>query len=157
VVDVRTPREYSGEDIRAVRGGHIPGAVSIPYEQNWKDPSTAAKLAAGQAKDRSGMALKSPDELKGLYARLDPSKETVVYCQSGRRASETAAVLRSIGFSDVKVYESSWLGYAGALAAPVENEVFVNVGSLKDQITALQKRVADLEAELAKLRTPVEH
>ncbi|MGZ9274466.1 MAG: rhodanese-like domain-containing protein [Nitrospira sp.] len=48
-----------------------------------------------------------------LYAGLDPNKEVVVYCQSGVRASLTAAVLRDLGFKDVKVYEPSWLGYAG--------------------------------------------
>jgi thiosulfate/3-mercaptopyruvate sulfurtransferase len=45
ILDVRTPKEFSGEDIRAIRGGHIPGALNIPYEQNWVDPDTAAKLA----------------------------------------------------------------------------------------------------------------
>jgi thiosulfate/3-mercaptopyruvate sulfurtransferase len=48
IVDVRTPREFNGEDIRAIRGGHIPGAINIPYEQNWIDPETPAKLARKQ-------------------------------------------------------------------------------------------------------------
>ena len=34
IVDVRTPKEFAGEDIRALRGGHVPGAINIPYEQN---------------------------------------------------------------------------------------------------------------------------
>ena len=37
IVDVRSPAEYRGEDIRAIRGGHIPGAVNIPFDENWKD------------------------------------------------------------------------------------------------------------------------
>ena len=45
IVYARTPREYTGEDIRAVRGGHVPGALNIPYEENWRDPQTASKLA----------------------------------------------------------------------------------------------------------------
>jgi len=151
IVDARTPKEYSGDDIRAIRGGHVTGAVSIPYEQNWQDPATGAKLAAKQVKTRDGMALKSPEQLKALYAKLDPSKETVVYCQSGVRASETAAVLRDAGFSNVKVYEPSWLGYAGVLSAPAEDEVFVNVGALNGKIASLQGRVKSLEAEVEKL------
>ncbi len=147
IVDVRTPKEYSGEDIRAIRGGHIAGALSIPYEQNWKDPATPAKLASGRVRDRDGMALKPRQELEALYAGLDRDKETVVYCQSGVRASETALILRSLGFGKVKVYEPSWLGYAGVLSAPAGNEVFVNVGSLNGQIRALQQRVEALEAE----------
>lgn len=152
IVDARTPKEYSGEDIRALRGGHVPGAVSIPYEQNWQDPAAASKLAAKQVSNRDGMALKSQDELKKLYAKLDPTKETVVYCQSGVRASETAAVLRDLGFKDVKVHEPSWLGYAGVLSAPAEDEVFVNVGLLNQRIGSLQNRVKELEGEVAKLK-----
>lgn len=153
IVDARTPKEYAGDDIRAIRGGHIAGAVSIPYETNWRDAATPAKLAAKQVSNRDGMSLKSADQLKAMYARLDPNKETVVYCQSGVRASETAAVLREIGFSKVKVYEPSWLGYAGVLSAPAGNEVFVNVGALNGKISSLQSRVRDLEADLAKLQS----
>jgi thiosulfate/3-mercaptopyruvate sulfurtransferase len=152
IVDVRTPKEFSGEDIRAVRGGHIPGAISIPYEANWKDPATPAKLAAKQVSNKDGMSLKPADELKAMYAKLDPTKETVVYCQSGVRASETATVLRDLGFGNVKVYEPSWLGYAGVLSAPAADEVFVNVGALNGRIASLQSRLRSVEGELAKLQ-----
>jgi thiosulfate/3-mercaptopyruvate sulfurtransferase len=52
----------------------------------------------------------------------------------------------------VKVYEPSWLGYAGALSAPAENEVFVNVGALNGRIASLQGQLKALEAEVAKLQ-----
>lgn len=152
IVDTRTPREFAGEDIRAIRGGHIAGAINIPYEDNWVDPAAPAKLAARQVSHRHGMSLKPANDLKALYARLDPSRETVVYCQSGVRASETAVVLRELGFSNVKVYEPSWLGYAGVLSAPAANEVFVNVGALNGQIATLHARLRALEAELARLQ-----
>ena len=152
ILDVRTPREFSGDDIRAVRGGHVPGAINIPYEQNWRDPETGAKLAQKHVQTRDGMTLKDEAELRALYAKLDPAKETIVYCQSGVRACETATVLRSLGFRDVKVYEPSWLGYAGMLAAPAENEVFVNVGALNSKISTLEGQVKQLEEELAKLK-----
>ena len=150
ILDTRTPREFSGDDVRAIRGGHIAGAVHIPYEANWVDPNAAVKLAARQVSTRDGMTLKPDAELKALYGGLDPKKETVVYCQSGVRASETAAVLRDLGFSNVKVYEPSWLGYAGVLSAPAGDEVFVNVGALNGQIMSLQNRLRLLEDELAK-------
>lgn len=124
ILDARTRKEFSGEDLRAFRGGRIPGAVNIPYEQNWQDPAAASK--PGSSRDRADMALKSTDDLKQLYAKLDPDKETIVYCQSGVRASESAAILRSLGFTNVKVYEASWLGYAGVPYAPAEGEVFAN-------------------------------
>jgi thiosulfate/3-mercaptopyruvate sulfurtransferase len=152
LVDARTPKEFSGDDVRAIRGGHIPGAVNLPFEQNWVDPDTGVKLAARQVRTREGMSLKPDAELRKLYAALDRDREVVVYCQSGVRAAVTAAVLRDIGFKDVKVYEPSWLGYAGMLAAPAEREVFLNVGALNGRIGALTGRIGELEAEIARLK-----
>lgn len=148
IVDVRTPREYSGEDIRAIRGGHVPGAVNIPFEQNWVDPATPQKLAKKEVANKDGMGLKSREQLKALYSRLDPNKETIVYCQSGVRASETATVLKDLGFNKVKVYDSSWLGYANALSTPVEGVSFFNVGQMNGKLAAMQKRIDVLEKAL---------
>jgi thiosulfate/3-mercaptopyruvate sulfurtransferase len=148
-LDVRTRSEFAGNDIRAIRGGHIPGALNIPYEENWVDPETQSKLARRQVADNSGMSLKPDDALKTLYAKLDPNKETIVYCQSGVRAAETATVLTRLGFRNVKVYDSSWLGYAAKLDAPANNEVFFNVGALNGRIAAMQSKIEALEKELA--------
>ena len=152
LVDARTPKEFSGEDIRAIRGGHVPRAINLPYEQNWVDPQTSSKLATKQVTTRAGMSLKPADDLKTLYAGLDRDKEVVVYCQSGVRAQVTATVLRDLGFKDVKVYEPSWLGYAGVLSAPADDEVFLNVGALNGRIASLQGRVTELDAEVARLK-----
>src|SRR5215510_5540857 len=152
IVDARTPKEFAGEDIRAIRGGHIPGAINIPYEQNWVDPETAGKLARKQVTTNAGMSLKSTDDLKRLYSKLDPNKETIVYCQSGVRASETAGVLQHLGFSNVKVYDSSWLGYGNTLDAPAENVRFFNVGLINSRLSTLQNRIDQLEKELAEAK-----
>lgn len=152
IVDVRTQKEYRSQDIRAIRGGHIPKAVNIPFEQNWVDPDAAKKLAEKKVDNADGLALKSEADLKALYSALDAGKETIVYCQSGVRASHTAAVLKDIGFRNVKVYDSSWLGYGNTLDAPAENVVFFNVGLMNGKVAALQKRVDVLEKELAATR-----
>ena len=152
IVDARTPKEFSGEDIRAIRGGHIPGAVNIPYEQNWIDPETPLKLARKQVADNAGMSLKPVADLKKLYAGLDPDKETIVYCQSGARASETAGVLQQLGFKNVRVYDSSWLGYGNTLDAPANNVTFFNVGLLNSRMSAMQNRIEQLEKELAEAK-----
>src|SRR5215467_9108404 len=152
IVDARTPKEFIGEDIRAIRGGHIPGAINIPYEQNWIDPETPAKLSRKQVTSNAGMSLKSVGDLKKLYASFDPNKETIVYCQSGARASETAGVLQELGFTKVKVYDSSWLGYGNTLDAPANNVTFFNVGLLNSRLSALQERINQLEKELAETK-----
>ena len=147
ILDVRTTDEFEGNDIRAIRGGHVPGAVNIPYERNWQDPDTLAKLGKKQVNSNAGMSLKPVEELRKLYSALDKEKETIVYCQSGARASESAGVLQQLGFKNVKVYDSSWLGYASALDAPAENVTFVNVGALQGRIQALQTRLDALERD----------
>ncbi len=152
IIDARTPQEFAGEDIRAIRGGHIPGAINIPYEQNWVDPETPTKLSRKQVSSNAGMSLKPVGDLRRLYARLDPSKETIVYCQSGARASETAGVLQELGFTDVKVYDSSWLGYGNTLDAPANNVTFFNVGLLTSRLSTFQERVNQLEKELAEAK-----
>ena len=149
LIDARTPKEFAGEDIRALRGGHVPGAINIPYEQNWTDPDTLQKLANKQVSDTRGMSLKSSADLKALYSKLDPDKETVVYCQSGVRASETAGVLEQLGFKNVKVYDSSWLAYGNQLDAPANNATVFNVGALNGRVAAMLARVDALEKELA--------
>ncbi len=152
IIDARTPKEFAGEDIRAIRGGHIPGAVNIPYEQNWVDPATLQKLARREVRDSSGMSLKPVEQLKALYSRLDPEKETIVYCQSGARASETAGVLQQLGFKNVRVYDASWLGYGNTLDAPANNVTFFNVGLLNGRIASMQGRIDHLERELAETK-----
>ena len=148
IIDARTPDEYSGKDIRAIRGGHIPNAINVPFEDNWQDPAAAVKLSKKQVSDNSGMTLKNSSDLKKLYAKLDPDKETVVYCQSGVRASETATVLKSLGFKKVKVYDSSWLGWGNNLKAPVAEETFLNVGALNAKMAAMQNKINQLEEAL---------
>lgn len=148
IIDARTPDEFTGKDVRAIRGGHIPNAINIPFEENWQDPATAIKLGKKQVGDNSGMALKNQADLKKLYANLDPDKETVVYCQSGVRASETAVILKTLGFKKVKVYESSWLGWGNNLKAPVADETFLNVGALNAKMAAMQNKINQLEEAL---------
>jgi thiosulfate/3-mercaptopyruvate sulfurtransferase len=145
-------REYLGEDVRALRGGHIPGAINIPYETNWVDPDTPRKLARRQVDNKDGMDLRPREALEAIYANLDRDRETIVYCQSGVRASETATVLKQLGFRNVRVYDSSWLGWGNTFDAPAENESYFNVSRVNAMIDALQARIDQLEDQLAELK-----
>jgi thiosulfate/3-mercaptopyruvate sulfurtransferase len=147
ILDVRSSAEFSGVVVSAIRGGHIPGAVNISVVENWCGPPTPTMPATPECDVPGGFQLKSMADLGEIYAGLDPNKETIVYCQSGVRASETAAVLRELGFKDVRVYKPGWLGYAGTLSAPAEDEVFVNIGALNRRIAGLEARIAELERE----------
>lgn len=153
IIDARTAGEYLGNDVRAIRGGNIPGSINIPYEMNWKDPETSTKMSRRQVADNKGAGLAPVDALRSLYAKLDPNKETVVYCQSGVRAAETAAVLETLGFNKVKVYDSSWLGYAARLDAPVERETFFNVGAMNGRLASMQRKVDEMERMIGELHT----
>ena len=152
IVDARTGKEYSGEDIRALRGGHIPGAVNIAYQSNWIDPDTPGKLARRKVKNKDGMNLKPRDELEAMYAGLDKDKETIVYCQSGSRASVVAVVMRDLGFNNIRMYDTSWLGYGNTFEAPVENVSYFNVNKVNKIIRSLQMQIDSLEGEIESLK-----
>jgi len=115
LVDVRSPDEFTGKIIAppgmsetAQRGGHIPGATSIP----WNTAVTAENT------------FKSADELRAIYLdqkRLDPAKPTIAYCRIGERSSHTWFVLKYLlGFKDVRNYDGSWTEYGNLIAVPIE-------------------------------------
>jgi thiosulfate/3-mercaptopyruvate sulfurtransferase len=151
ILDVRTQREFEGEDVRALRGGHVVGAINIPYERNFTGLGPR-KPGTPPQNTKDALALKPEADLHALYALLDPDKETIVYCQSGSRASITAAVLKDLGFKNVRLYDSSWLEYGNTLDAPAEDVKFFNVGLFTNRMTTLMKRVEELEKELAAIR-----
>jgi thiosulfate/3-mercaptopyruvate sulfurtransferase len=93
----------------AQRGGHIPGAKSIPW-------STAVNTTDG--------TFKSADELQRIYLQekgVDPKKDTIAYCRIGERSSHTWFVLKYLlGLNNVKNYDGSWTEYGNLVAAPIE-------------------------------------
>ena len=114
LVDVRSPAEFSGEVIAppgmsetAQRGGHIPGAASIPWGQAMREDNT----------------FKSYDDLKALYGGkgVDPGRETVAYCRIGERSSHTWFVLKYLlGYEKVRNYDGSWTEWGNLVGAPIE-------------------------------------
>lgn len=152
ILDVRTPSEFTGLDVRALRGGHIPRAVNIPYEQNWIDPEIRVKLQKKLVTNNDGFSLKAAEDLQQVYAKLDPSLETVVYCHGGSRAMVTVSVLKDIGFRDVRVYDASWVGYGNRFDLPAEDETFFDTFSLTSRLGEMQQRIDALEKQVAELK-----
>ena len=108
IVDCRTPEEYRGEDIRAQRGGHIPGAVNFDYRL----------LIEPEHSNR----IHPPAELEKLFAQhgIRPKHEIVVHCHSHRRSALVYQALRSLGYPNVKAYPGSWAEWGNNLDTPVE-------------------------------------
>jgi thiosulfate/3-mercaptopyruvate sulfurtransferase len=116
LVDVRSPQEYTGELISmpaypqegATRGGHIPGAVSIPWSKAVNDADAT---------------FKSPEELRALYEDkgVKPDGEIIAYCRIGERSSLTWFVLKYLlGYPKVKNYDGSWTEWGNLVDAPIE-------------------------------------
>jgi len=115
LVDVRSPKEFTGEILappeypteHAQRGGHIPGAVNIPWAQAVNEDGT----------------FKSAEELKKLYESkgVTSDKEVIAYCRIGERSSHSWFVLKYLlGYPDVRNYDGSWTEWGNMINNPIE-------------------------------------
>jgi thiosulfate/3-mercaptopyruvate sulfurtransferase len=116
MVDVRSPSEFSGETTHmpeypqegVLRGGHIPGAKSMPWKTATNDDAT----------------FKSAEELKKIYEGqlgLKKDDEIIAYCRIGERSSHTWFVLTYLlGFKNVRNYDGSWTEWGNRVRSPIE-------------------------------------
>ena len=114
LVDIRSADEYNGKIFApagfqelAVRAGHIPGAINVPWGQNVNADGT----------------FKSVADLKKLYADkgIDGKKPIITYCRIGERSSLTWFVLSEILGYEVKNYDGSWTEYGNGVGNPINN------------------------------------
>jgi thiosulfate/3-mercaptopyruvate sulfurtransferase len=114
LVDIRSPDEFSGKIFAppgfaetAIRAGHIPGAVNVPW---------------GQAVAEDG-TFKSKEELKKIYGAVgvDEKKPIITYCRIGERSSHTWFALKKILGYEVRNYDGSWTEYGNSVGNPVAN------------------------------------
>ncbi len=117
MVDVRSPQEFSGERTHmpeypqegVLRGGHIPGAKSVPW---------------ARASNPDSGTFRSADQLRAIYEQeqgLKPSDEVVAYCRIGERSSHTWFVLTYLlGYPNVRNYDGSWTEWGNSVRMPVE-------------------------------------
>jgi thiosulfate/3-mercaptopyruvate sulfurtransferase len=116
LVDVRSPKEFSGEITapaeypmeHAQRGGHIPNANNIPW--------------ASAVNDADG-TFKSVEDLKKIYETkgVTPDKDVICYCRIGERSSHTWFVLKYLlGYPQVRNYDGSWTEWGNMIGNPIE-------------------------------------
>ena len=115
LVDVRSTPEYTGEKLHmpeypqegAMRGGHVPGARSVPWARAANSDGT----------------FKSAEELRAIYEaehQLRADRPTITYCRIGERSSHTwFALTYLLGYPDVKNYDGSWTEYGNAVRTPI--------------------------------------
>ncbi len=108
IVDARTPAEYRGEDLRARRGGHIPGAVNLDHRR-LLDPARDNRLLPRE-------------RLRALVEEvgLDPGHELICHCHSHRRSALVYVALKWLGFPRLKAYPGSWAEWGNNLDTPIE-------------------------------------
>ncbi|MFM2154404.1 MAG: hypothetical protein RL382_305 [Actinomycetota bacterium] len=114
LIDIRGADEFSGKIFAApgfqelaVRAGHIPGAINVPWGQNVNADGTFKTVA----------------ELKKLYADkgVDGKQNIITYCRIGERSSLTWFVLSEILGYNVKNYDGSWTEYGNSVGVPINN------------------------------------
>jgi len=107
ILDVRRPAEYDGSEIRAKRGGRVPGAVNLDWVHNL-------------APDGS---FKTPDALASQLTALglDPNRETITYCQGGYRSANAWLVMTLLGYPQARNYVGSWAEWGSRDGLPIEN------------------------------------
>lgn len=116
LIDVRSPEEFRGERLHipgypnegALRGGHIPGAKSVPWSR---------------AVEQNG-TFKPVEELRSIYEGeqgLTPDDEVIAYCRIGERSSHSWFVLKYLlGYEAVRNYDGSWTEWGNLVGVPVE-------------------------------------
>ncbi len=108
VLDVRSPAEYRGEDVRAARGGHIPRAVNFEWTR-LIDPEKPPRLGAAAALR----------ELLGAHG-ITPDKTIITHCHSHQRSAHTYLALKSLGYPNVRAYDGSWSEWGNNSDLPIE-------------------------------------
>ena len=105
IIDARTKEEFSGKESIALRSGHIPSAVNIPWKNNFTD--------------KNGIRMLKPiDELDAMYKAIAIGKQILLYCNKGKQSSLSYTILRQLGY-EASHYDGSWFEWGNDERLPI--------------------------------------
>ena len=105
ILDVRSPEEYSGEESKSSRFGHIPRAINIPWNMAIDDSLDDPKLF-------------DMGKLSEIYSGIDKDSRVIAYCNKGKQSGLTYFILRNLGY-DVAAYDGSWSEWGNDSLLPI--------------------------------------
>lgn len=110
LIDCRSEPEFIGLDVRARRGGHIPGAVNLDWTE-FMDPEHQ-------------LCLRSEEDLRSMLTEhgITPDKEVITYCQTNHRSALPWFALKLLGYESVRGYDGAWSDWGNAADTPIAKE-----------------------------------
>ena len=152
VIDSRSEKENKGEDIRALRGGHVPNTT-----MNVSHKDTMIKELDKKTEKMEATGFIDTNAVQEKFGSLDKNSRTIAYCQTGTRSTLTYLELRLLGFKNPANWDDSWRVYASDLYAnrPVEapnGEQWYNFDKVNKDLKSLDKKVKELEETIAALK-----
>jgi len=152
LIDSRSKKEHNGEDIRALRGGHVPNTTI-----NVSHKDTMIQELDKKTEKMEATGFIDANAVHEKFSSLDKNKRTVGYCQTGTRSTLTYLELRLLGFKDPANWDDSWRVYASDLYAnrPVEapnGEQWYNFDKVNKDLKKFDKKIKELEETIAALQ-----
>jgi thiosulfate/3-mercaptopyruvate sulfurtransferase len=138
LIDTRSSAEFRAEENTILRGGRIPGAISIPVEQNL-DPNTGKMLPKRL--------------LTEVYKEIPKENRIIFYCHRGCRTGYGFIALELLGYKNVSIYEDSYIVWGSLPHTSVEHEHYINLRPTVSGLDALRARIEKLEKDIEELRS----